>query len=105
MISLLARRLEQDGFGVTLADLAARGWFRLSGAPEPTAPVMCVVPAETPADPLAPYERRVLAHVALRAGVRGEVPAPALSDGFEGGEAAFMKAFRRRSPPIRCGAG
>ena len=55
---------------------------------------MCVVPAETPADPLAPYERRVLAHVALRAGVRGEVPAPALSDGFEGGEAAFMKAFR-----------
>ena len=55
---------------------------------------MCVVPAETPAGPLAPFERRVVAHVALRAGVRGEVPAPALSDGFEGGETDFMKAFR-----------
>ncbi len=94
VISLLARRLERDGFGVTLADLAARGWFRLNGTPGPAAPVMCVVPAEAPADPLAPYERRVLSHVALRAGVSGEVPAPALADGFEGGEAAFMKAFR-----------
>jgi hypothetical protein len=37
---------------------------------------------------------RVMAHVALRAGVRGEVPVPALSDSFEGGEAAFMKTFR-----------
>ena len=55
---------------------------------------MCVVPAEAPAEPIAPYERRVMAHVARRAGVRGEVPAPALSDSFEGGEAAFMKAFR-----------
>ena len=55
---------------------------------------MCVVAAETPAGPLAPFERRVVAHVALRAGVRGEVPAPALSDGFEGGETEFMKAFR-----------
>ena len=36
----------------------------------------------------------MVAHVALRAGARGEVPAPALSDGFEGGETAFMKAFR-----------
>jgi len=53
-----------------------------------------VVPAETPGGPLAPFERRVLAHVALRAGARGEVPAPALSDGFEGGETDFMKAFR-----------
>jgi hypothetical protein len=31
VVSLLAGRLERDGFGVTLADLAARGWFRLSG--------------------------------------------------------------------------
>ena len=104
VVSLLARRLERDGFGVTLADLAARGWFRLSGTPGQTGPsgpagpviclVMCTVPAETPAEPLTPYERRVMAHVARRAGVRGEVPAPALSDSFEGGEAAFMKAFR-----------
>jgi hypothetical protein len=57
-------------------------------------PVMCTVPAEPPAEPLTPYERRVMAHVARRAGVRGEVPAPALSDGFEDGQAAFMKAFR-----------
>jgi hypothetical protein len=46
------------------------------------------------AEPLAPYERRVMAHVALRAGVRGEVPAPALADSFAGGESAFMRAFR-----------
>ena len=105
VVSLLARRLEQDGFGVTLADLAARGWFRLSGASGPAAPVMCVVPAETPGDPLAPYERRVLAHVALRAGVRGEVPAPALSDGFEGGEPAFMKAFREEVTADAVGRG
>jgi Predicted membrane protein (DUF2207) len=111
VVSLLARRLRRDGFGATLADLAARGWFRLSppGVPAraagptagwpgagggPAGPVMCVVPAETPDEPLAPYERRVLAHVALRAGAAGQVPAPALSDGFEGGEAAFMSAFR-----------
>jgi hypothetical protein len=94
VVSLLAGRLDRDGFRVTLADLAARGWFRLSGTPGPASPVMCVVPAETPAEPLAPYERRVMAHVAVRAGARGEVPAPALSDGFEGGEPAFMKAFR-----------
>lgn len=94
VVSLLARRLGRDGFGATLADLAARGWFGLSGTPGPGSPVMCVVPAETPAEPLAPYERRVIAHVALRAGVRGEVPAPALSDSFEGGELAWMRAFR-----------
>ena len=103
VVSLLAGRLDRDGFGVTLADLAARGWFRLSGTAGPAgltgptgpaSPVMCVVPAETPAEQLAPYERRVVAHVARRAGVRGEVPAPALSDSFEGGESAFMKAFR-----------
>ena len=95
--------LDRDGFGVTLADLAARGWFRLSGTAGPAglqgptgpaSPVMCVVSAETPAEQLTAYERRVVAHVALRAGARGEVPAPALSDSFEGGEAAFMKAFR-----------
>lgn len=92
-VSLLAKRLDKDGFGVTLADLAARGWFRLTRAPGPAGPVMCVLPAETPAEPLAPYERRVMAHVTLRAGARSEVPAPALSDGFEGGREAFMKAF------------
>jgi hypothetical protein len=94
VVSLLAGRLDRDGFAVTLADLAARGWFRLNGTPDPAGPVMCVVPAETPAEPLAPYERRVMAHVGRRAGVRGEVPGPALSDSFEGGESAFMKAFR-----------
>jgi hypothetical protein len=94
VVSALAGRLQQDGFVVTLADLAARGWFRLSGGPGPSGPVMCVVPAETPAEPLASYERRVMAHVALRAGTRREVPAPALSDSFDGGEDAFMKAFR-----------
>jgi hypothetical protein len=100
VVSLLARRLRRDGFGATLVDLAARGWFQLSGPPGPgrtrrsAGPVMCVVPAEPPGEPLTPYERRVVAHVARRAGARGEVPAPVLADGFEGGEAAFMAAFR-----------
>ena len=108
VISLLIGRLERLGFGATLVDLAARGWFQVrapggppapgpgsrDGAWEPAGPAMCVVCAESPAGPLAPFERRVLAHVALRAGALGEVPAPALSDGFEGGEDAFMKAFR-----------
>jgi hypothetical protein len=33
VVSLLARRLRQDGFGATLLDLAARGWFSLSEPP------------------------------------------------------------------------
>jgi Predicted membrane protein (DUF2207) len=100
VVSLLARRLRQDGFGATLVDLAARGWFSLSEPPgrtgtrRPAGPLMCVVPAEPPAEPLTPYERRVVAHVARRAGARAEVPAPVLADGFEGGEATFMTAFR-----------
>jgi hypothetical protein len=38
-VSLLAKRFDQDGFGVTLADLAARGWFGLSGTPGPGGPL------------------------------------------------------------------
>ncbi|MGH3230768.1 MAG: hypothetical protein ACRDOA_19700 [Streptosporangiaceae bacterium] len=59
VVSLLAGRLERDGLGVTLADLAARGWFRLNGTPGTPGPagpvmcpVMCTVPAETPAEVL-----------------------------------------------------
>jgi hypothetical protein len=115
VVSLLAGRLGRYGFGATMLDLAARGWFRLSppallagpaghagesgltgqaragGAP---GPVMCLVCAEPPDERLTPYERRVVAHVALRAGARGEVPGPALAEGFAGGEAEFMKEFR-----------
>ena len=40
VVSLLAGRLDRDGFAVTLADLAARGWFRLDGTPGPVSPVM-----------------------------------------------------------------
>ena len=107
VVSLLARRLDRLGFGATLVDLAARGWFQVrapAGLPGPAGPMgrpagpggpaLCVVPAETPGGPLAPFERRVVAHVGLRAGARGEVPAPALSDGFGGGETEFMSAFR-----------
>ena len=100
VVSLLARRLERSGFGATLVDLAARGWFEVrapagpAGSTGPGGPALCVVPAETPDGPLTPFERRVGAHVALRAGARGEVPAPALSDGFGGGETEFMSAFR-----------
>jgi hypothetical protein len=103
VVSLLARRLERSGFGATLVDLAARGWFEVrapagsagsAGSAGPGGPALCVVPAETPGGPLTPFERRVVAHVALRAGARGEVPAPALSDGFGGGQTEFMSAFR-----------
>jgi hypothetical protein len=95
VVSLLAGKLDKTGFGATLAGLAARGWYQVRAPAGALAgPAMCVVPAETPGGPLAPFERRVLAHVALRAGAAGQVPAPALSDGFEGGEAAFMSAFK-----------
>jgi hypothetical protein len=100
VVSLLVRRLDRSGFGATLVDLAARGWFEVrapagaAGPAGPGGPALCVVPAETPGGPLTPFERRVVAHVALRAGARGEVPAPALSDGFGGGETEFMSAFR-----------
>ncbi len=99
VVSQLGGRLEQLGFGVTLVDLAARGWFRPSWPPGqgpqgPVGPAMCVLPAEAPCGPLTPFEQRVVAHVGLRAGGRGEVPAPALADGFEGGEDPFMKRFR-----------
>jgi hypothetical protein len=82
VVSLLARRLDRPGFGATLVDLAARGWFEVrapAGSAGPGVPALCVVPAETPGGPLTPFERRVVAHVALRAGARGEVPAPAWS--------------------------
>ncbi|HEY6296633.1 MAG TPA: hypothetical protein VIX15_13280, partial [Streptosporangiaceae bacterium] len=52
-----------------------------------------VVPAEAPAEQLTPYEQRVIAHVAARAGAGGAVPAPVLSDGFRGGRSVFTSAF------------
>ena len=100
VVSLLAGRMDKLGFGATLVDLAARGWFEMrppagpAGPRGPYGPALCLIPAETPGGPLTPFERRVVAHVALRAGARGEVPAPALSDGFGGGETEFMSAFR-----------
>ena len=41
MISLLAGRLDRDGYAATLLDLAARGWLRLYVPP--SGPVMCVI--------------------------------------------------------------
>jgi hypothetical protein len=125
VVSLLARRLDRLGFGATLVDLAARGWFEVrapawpagpggpggpagrggpagpGGPPGPGGPALCVVPAEAPGGPLTPFERRVVAHVALRAGVRGEVPAPALSDGFGGGETEFMSVNLRNREDVK----
>lgn len=94
MVSLLAGKLDRTGFGATLAGLAAQGWFQVRPPTPPPGPAMCVVPAEAPGGSLTPFERRVVAHVALRAGAAGRVPAPALSDGFEGGETDFMSAFK-----------
>jgi hypothetical protein len=104
VISLLAGRLDKLGFGATLVDLAARGWFQVhapggqvpgaSGQAGRPGAALCVVPAETPGGALTPFERRVAAHVALRAGAAGQVPAPALRDGFGGGEDEFMSSFK-----------
>jgi len=102
VIGLLARSPAMRLYQATLLDLSARGWFRLR-PPGPAAawaeggpgPAMCELAAEQPRDALTPYERRALAHVAFRAGVHDEVPAPALSDGFREGEDTFLAGFRR----------
>lgn len=97
VVGLVAGRPDADLFTVTLLDLAARGWFRLSRSlPEPRAPVpaMCVLPAETPVEELTPYELRAVAHLSRRAGPLPEIPAAALADGFEGGAGPFRQAFR-----------
>jgi len=97
VVGLVAGRPDADLFTVTLLDLAARGWFRLSRSlPEPRAPVpaMCVLPAETPVEELTPYELRAVAHLSRRAGPLPEMPAAALADGFEGGAGPFRQAFR-----------
>lgn len=97
VVGLVAGRPDADLFTVTLLDLAARGWFRLSRSlPDPRAPVpaMCVLPAETPVEELTPYELRAVAHLSRRAGPLPEIPAPALADGFEGGAGSFRQAFR-----------
>src|SRR5690348_7613378 len=77
VVSLLAGKLDRTGFGATLAGLAAQGWFQVRPPAPPPGPAMCVVPAEAPGGSLTPFERRVVAHVALRAGAAGQVPAPA----------------------------
>ena len=102
VIGLLARGPDMRLYQATLLDLSGRGWFRLR-LPGPAAawaggdpgPAMCELAAEQPPDALTPYERRALAHVAFRAGVHNEVPAPALSDGFREGEDTFLAGFRR----------
>jgi len=97
VVGLLAGRPDADLFTVTLLDLAARGWFRLTrGLPDPRAliPAMCVLPAEAPVEELTPYELRAVAHLARRAGPLPEIPAAALADGFDGGADSFRQAFR-----------
>ena len=97
VVGLVAGRTDADLFAVTLLDLAARGWFRLiRSLPDPPAavPAMCVLPAETPAEELTPYERRAAAHLSRRAGPLPEIPAAAVADGFEGGEGSFRQEFR-----------
>ncbi|HEV2371421.1 MAG TPA: hypothetical protein VGS19_04555 [Streptosporangiaceae bacterium] len=111
---LLARRHPRVLYYATLLDLAARGWFQLRfpagqpdgvGAPGSASgvvddaaqaePAMCVLAAEPPHDTLTPYEQRVLAVMASRAGARHrEVPAQAMPDSFEDGEHGFLQKFR-----------
>jgi hypothetical protein len=97
VVGLVAGRPDADLFTVTLLDLAARGWFRLSRSlPDPRAPIpaMCLLPAETPVEELTPYELRAVDHLSRRAGPLPEIPAAALADGFEGGAGPFRQAFR-----------
>jgi hypothetical protein len=92
VVSLLAGRLDRDGYPATVLDLVARGWIGL-GEAEPGR-VTCR-PAEGRAgDPgLTGYERRALAHVEFRAAGLGVVPGTALDDGFELGEDEFRRQF------------
>jgi hypothetical protein len=93
VVSLLARRLKQDGYPATLLDLAARGWIGLDEA-EPSR-VMCRPGTGRADDPgLTAYERLALAHLELRAAGTGAVPGTALDTGFEAGEDEFRKLFR-----------
>src|SRR5579872_1143439 len=98
VVALLAGRGSGDLFTATLLDLAHRGWFRIeppdTGPPGEPGPVMCVLAGRTPSGPLTPYERIAIEHTRQRAGPAGQVPADALTDGFEGGENTFLKAFR-----------
>lgn len=87
VLNLIAGHPDRDGLAATLVALADRGWFSLTKT-------ACVLPAETPIEELAPYERRAVGHVAKRTGAHRETPPEALLDGFDGGEDEFMKAFR-----------
>ena len=98
VISLLAGRLDKDGYAATLLDLAARGWLRLNASAN--GPVMCGI---TPGglrvpgrNGLTAYERRAFAHAVLRAGDHTEFPAAALADGFPGHPNTARPACRRR---------
>ena len=92
VVSLLANRLRLDRVTLpaTVLDLAARGWYRLDeGGPDR---ILCrqLRHQVRTGDGLAPYERRVLDHIATRMGPDGVAPASALledaanwSDEFE----------------------
>jgi hypothetical protein len=103
VVGLVAGRPDADLFTVTLLDLAARGWFRLSRSlPDSRAPVpaMCVLPAETPVEELTPYELRAVAHLSRRAGAMPAVPAAALADGFEGDVVAAARRLGLTRPTL-----
>lgn len=93
VIALLAGRDSLGLFAATLTGLAHQGWFRIE-PPDRPGPVMCVLADRAPSGPLTPYERQAVDHLRQRAGPGGQVPADALTDGFEGGEDKFLKAFR-----------
>jgi Predicted membrane protein (DUF2207) len=97
VVGLVAGRPDADLLTVTLLDLAARGWFRLTDSlrgPQALDPAMCVLPEETPVENLTPYELRAITHLSHRAGGLPEVPAAAVADGFKEGADSFREAFR-----------
>jgi hypothetical protein len=110
VVSLLAGHLESLGYRVTLLDLAARGWFRVTVSPrinngQPGGPVMCLLEGVRSTTGLTAYEPRAYTNLVARAGDRRAVPWGALSDGFAGppvidgevksGKDSFMAAFTR----------
>ena len=85
VISLLAGRLDKDGYAATLLDLAARGWLRLTRGQRPCDVRRHPGRARAPGrNGLTAYERRAFAHAVLRAGGQHQFPAAALADGFPG---------------------
>lgn len=80
VVSLLAGRVDRDGFPATVLDLAARGWLVLDH--RSSGQLACLLPDSMPAERLTPYEAMAVEHVTVRASGSGWVPVAALAADF-----------------------